>query len=99
MCPRRGLGPTVPLRWNAAPRCGRPITADPLCKGTPMSKFARRAGAAALAVGLVASVAACSSGGGEGDGSGDGTGATDESIILITPTPIGSNNFLQLAAD
>jgi basic membrane protein A len=64
-----------------------------------MSKFARRAGAAALAVGLVASVAACSSGGSEGSGSGDGTGATDESIILITPTPIGSNNFLQLAAD
>ncbi|NQX36518.1 BMP family ABC transporter substrate-binding protein [Herbiconiux sp. VKM Ac-2851] len=64
-----------------------------------MSKFARRAGAAALAVGLVASVAACSSGGSEGSGSGDSTGATDESIILITPTPIGSNNFLQLAAD
>jgi basic membrane protein A len=64
-----------------------------------MSKFARRAGAAALAVGLVASVAACSSGG-SGSGSGDSTGAAgDESIILITPTPIGSNNFLQLAAD
>ena len=62
-----------------------------------MSKFARRAGAAALAVGLVASVAACSSG---GSGSADSTGAAgDESIILITPTPIGSNNFLQLAAD
>ncbi|MBF4571096.1 BMP family ABC transporter substrate-binding protein [Herbiconiux sp. VKM Ac-1786] len=64
-----------------------------------MSKFARRAGAAALAVGLIASVAACSSGG-SGSGSGDSTGASgDESIILITPTPIGSNNFLQLAAD
>jgi basic membrane protein A len=61
-----------------------------------MSKIARRAGAAALAAGLLASVAACSSSGGEG---GDASADTENSIILITPTPIGSNNFLQLAAD
>jgi basic membrane protein A len=62
-----------------------------------MSKFARRAGAAALAAGLLVSVAACSSsGGGEG---GDAGAENENSIILITPTPIGSNNFLQLAAD
>ncbi|WP_291052305.1 BMP family ABC transporter substrate-binding protein [Herbiconiux sp.] len=64
-----------------------------------MSKFARRLGAAAIAAGLVASVAACSS---SGTGSGDASStdaASDNSIILITPTPIGSNNFLQLAKD
>ncbi|MFB2585927.1 BMP family ABC transporter substrate-binding protein [Herbiconiux liukaitaii] len=61
-----------------------------------MSNIARRAGAAALAAGLLVSVAACSSSGGEG---GDAATDTENSIILITPTPIGSNNFLQLAAD
>ncbi|WP_210505863.1 BMP family ABC transporter substrate-binding protein [Naasia sp. SYSU D00057] len=65
-----------------------------------MTSFARRAGAAAIAVGLVATVAGCSgsdSGGGAGDSASGGD--TEASIILITPTPIGSNNFLQLAAE
>lgn len=63
-----------------------------------MSAFARRAGAVVVAAGLLASVAACSSG---GSSSGDSTSSADgdTSIVLITPTPIGANNFLQLAAD
>jgi len=63
-----------------------------------MSAFARRAGAVVIAAGLLASVAACSSG---TSSSGDSTSAAsgDKSIVLITPTPIGANNFLQLAAD
>ena len=62
-----------------------------------MSTIARRAAGIALAAGLLASVAACSSSGGAA-----GTDAAEDhanSIILITPNPIGSNNFLQLAAD
>jgi basic membrane protein A and related proteins len=51
----------------------------------------------ALAAGLLASVAACSSGG-SSDGS-TSAASGDKSIVLITPTPIGANNFLQLAAD
>jgi basic membrane protein A len=61
-----------------------------------MNNFARRAGTAALAVGLFATVAGCSAQSGDSDG---GSASTDESIIVITPTPVGSNNFLQLAAD
>ncbi|WP_378146216.1 BMP family ABC transporter substrate-binding protein [Cnuibacter sp. UC19_7] len=63
-----------------------------------MSAFARRAGAVVVAAGLLASVAACSSG---GSSTGDSTSSAggDKSIVLITPTPIGANNFLQLAAD
>ncbi|BDZ46753.1 hypothetical protein GCM10025866_26620 [Naasia aerilata] len=67
-----------------------------------MTSFTRRAGAAVLAVGLLATVAGCSGAksGGSGDsGSGSDSGSTDASLILITPTPIGSNNFLQLASD
>jgi basic membrane protein A len=65
-----------------------------------MNSFARRAGAAAIAVGLLATVAGCSgSNSGGSGGSGSSSAATDKSIILITPTPIGSNNFLQLAKD
>ncbi|MGD8194066.1 BMP family ABC transporter substrate-binding protein [Herbiconiux sp. P18] len=66
-----------------------------------MSKIARRIGAVALAAGLVASVAACSSGNSDGGSGSTGAagGDAENSIILITPTPIGSNNFLQLAAD
>jgi basic membrane protein A len=64
-----------------------------------MTSFVRTIGAAAVAVGLVATVAGCSgSGGGSGSSAGTGKG-TDASIVLITPTPIGSNNFLKLAAD
>jgi basic membrane protein A len=62
-----------------------------------MSKIARRVGAAAVAAGLLASVAGCSSSG--GSSSTDAAGDTENSIILITPNPIGSNNFLQLASD
>jgi basic membrane protein A len=62
-----------------------------------MSKIARRVGAAAVAAGLLASVAACSSTAGSSNT--DAAGDTENSIILITPNPIGSNNFLQLAAD
>jgi basic membrane protein A len=64
-----------------------------------MTSFARRAGAAAIAVGLLATVAGCSSSNSSGSGSSSGGDKTDASIILITPTPIGSNNFLQLASD
>jgi len=62
-----------------------------------MSTIARRVAGAALAAGLLASVAACSSSGGAS--STDAAGDSENSIILITPNPIGSNNFLQLAAD
>ncbi|MCU1571466.1 MAG: hypothetical protein JWR33_2207 [Naasia sp.] len=65
-----------------------------------MTFIARRAGAAALAVGLLATVAGCSnSGSSSGDAGASAGTATKASLILITPTPIGSNNFLQLAAD
>ncbi|PRY70300.1 nucleoside-binding protein [Glaciihabitans tibetensis] len=60
-----------------------------------MNNFARRAGTAALAVGLFATVSGCSAQSGDDAGS----ASTDESLIVITPTPIGSNNFLQLAVD
>jgi basic membrane protein A len=62
-----------------------------------MSTIARRAAGIALAAGLLASVAACSSSGGAS--STDAATDPENSIILITPNPIGSNNFLQLAAD
>ncbi|WP_382304296.1 BMP family ABC transporter substrate-binding protein [Herbiconiux sp. UC225_62] len=62
-----------------------------------MSAIARRAAGIALAAGLLASVAACSSSGGAS--STDAAADSENSIILITPNPIGSNNFLQLAAD
>ncbi|MFB2600421.1 BMP family ABC transporter substrate-binding protein [Herbiconiux sp. P17] len=62
-----------------------------------MSTIARRAVGIALAAGLLASVAACSSSGGAS--STDAAADPENSIILITPNPIGSNNFLQLAAD
>ena len=58
-----------------------------------MNTFVRRAGTAAVAVGLLAAVAGCSA---QPSDSGSAA-ATDESLIMITPTPIGSNNFLQLA--
>jgi basic membrane protein A and related proteins len=61
-----------------------------------MHRFARPVLAAAAAAGLLVSVAACSSSGGASDST---AAATDASIILITPTPVGSNNFLQLAVD
>ena len=67
-----------------------------------MTSLVRRAGAAAVAVGLLSTVAACSSntGGGSTGGGGTDSGGGDEaSLILITPTPIGSNNFLQLATE
>lgn len=49
-----------------------------------------------LAVVVAASLTGCAS---AADGATTGSAATDASIILITPTPIGSNNFLQLASD
>ncbi len=67
-----------------------------------MTSLVRRAGAAAAAVALLATVAGCSSNGGNdgGNGGDGGTGAGGEaSLILITPTPVGANNFLQLAVD
>lgn len=63
-----------------------------------MTSFARRIGAAVLALGLVATVAGCSGSGGGVAASGS-TAGSGASIVLITPTPIGSNNFLKLAAD
>ncbi|WP_066038899.1 BMP family ABC transporter substrate-binding protein [Herbiconiux solani] len=64
-----------------------------------MSSLARRGAAVALAAGLLVSVAACSSSGGASSTGAAGDGDNANSIILITPTPIGSNNFLQLASD
>ncbi|MDO9396032.1 MAG: BMP family ABC transporter substrate-binding protein [Herbiconiux sp.] len=65
-----------------------------------MSTFAHRAGAAAIAAGLLVTLAACSGTSGDAGSTGAaGSGDNANSIILITPTPIGSNNFLQLAAD
>lgn len=57
----------------------------------PITRHARTA-AALLAVLALAVTTGCSSsspGGGDGD--------TKKSIIVVTPTPLGSNNFLQLA--
>jgi basic membrane protein A len=51
-------------------------------------------GIAVLAI--AATLAGCTSSGGT---SSAGDGSKDASLILITPTPIGSNNFLQLASD
>ena len=63
-----------------------------------MTFLLRRAGAAAAAVALLATVAGCSSSGGDSGGGDTGSGG-ETSLILITPTPIGSNNFLQLAEE
>ncbi len=63
-----------------------------------MPSFARRALAATAAAGLLVTLAACSSGG-DASSTGASGGDTDASIIVITPTPVGSNNFLQLAVD
>lgn len=60
-----------------------------------MPTFARRVGAAATAVALLGTLSACAS-------TTDTDVASDpsaKSIILITPTAVGSNNFLQLAVD
>ncbi|WP_210481196.1 BMP family ABC transporter substrate-binding protein [Naasia sp. SYSU D00948] len=65
-----------------------------------MTSLARRAGIAAVTAGLLATVAGCAGSGGSDEGGGAGSGGGDEaSLILITPTPIGSNNFLQLAVE
>ena len=61
-----------------------------------MSTLSRRLGALAVAATLVASVSACSSGGGSGSAD---DASLDKSIILITPTAVGSNNFLKLAVE
>jgi len=63
-----------------------------------MSISLKRGAAFVVAAGLATALAACSSGG-NSSGGGDAGGGEDLSIIVITPTPIGSNNFLQLAAD
>ena len=57
-------------------------------------KTSARIGAATLAVTVMASLAGCSDA-----GNAQTAASTDESIIVITPTPIGSNNFLQLAVE
>lgn len=56
----------------------------------------RRGRLPALALVALAGLTACSdSGSGGGSGGGDSAG----SIIVITPNPVGGNNFLQLAVD
>ena len=60
-----------------------------------MSTLTRRIGAVALTAALVAGVSACSS---SDSGSSDDA-SLDKSIILITPTAVGSNNFLKLAVE
>jgi basic membrane protein A len=58
------------------------------------SRAGYRTGIALLAV--TATLTGCASAGGNAEAGGD---ATEASLILITPTAIGSNNFLQLASD
>ena len=60
-----------------------------------MSTLSRRIGAVALTAALVAGVSACSS----SSGSSSDEPSGDKSIILITPTAVGSNNFLKLAVE
>lgn len=62
-----------------------------------MSTTARRVTAALAAVGVLTVLSACAGAGTASEGTGSAAGGT--SIILITPNPIGSNNFLQLASD
>ena len=61
-------------------------------------KFSARSGIATgiALLAVSATLAGCSS---TGATTGSDDAATDASLILITPTPIGSNNFLQLASD
>ncbi|HEY9425137.1 MAG TPA: BMP family ABC transporter substrate-binding protein [Microterricola sp.] len=61
-----------------------------------MSAITRRAGAAFAATLLIGTLAGCSS---AADSEVGASGEDAKSIILITPTAIGSNNFLQLAVD
>jgi basic membrane protein A len=61
-----------------------------------MSTFTRRIGAVALTAALVAGVSACSS---SSDSGSSDEASGDKSIILITPTAVGSNNFLKLAVE
>jgi basic membrane protein A len=56
-----------------------------------------RIGVAAVAVALLATTSACSSSASSDSSTSAASG--DKSIILITPTPVGSNNFMQLAVD
>lgn len=57
-------------------------------------KISARTGTAALAIIVATSLVGCTNSGDD-----QAAASTNESITLITPTPIGSNNFLQLAAD
>lgn len=57
---------------------------------------ARSALAGTVPAVLLVTMAACSSDSGSDSGDGGGNGGE---IVLITPTPIGSNNFLQLARE
>ena len=61
-------------------------------------KFSARSGIATgiALLAVSATLAGCASSGGSTD---TDDAATEASLILITPTPIGSNNFLQLASD
>lgn len=63
-----------------------------------MSTAFLRAAALVAASTLAITLAACSGGAAPETGS-SGAASGDKSIIVITPTPIGSNNFLQLAVD
>ena len=60
-------------------------------------KLSARAGIS-TGIALVAVAASLTGCAGTDDAAGSAS-STDASIILITPTPIGSNNFLQLASD
>lgn len=65
-----------------------------------MQKSARTGLAATASALLLAVAAGCSSDDGADSGSGGSDGGSgDGSLVLITPTPIGSNNFLALARD
>lgn len=61
-----------------------------------MPKIVHRVGAAVAAAALIGTLSACASTPDSGAAASD---PNAKSIILITPTAVGSNNFLQLAVD